>query len=291
MAFALASAASGALADATAPAGLTLPTPIEAKVSVPRIAALLPLSDEKRTIQLSDSLRLQFEQDGLTNSLPLSPLRTDLGGSAELQDLLQIRATAAGLDWDLDSWGGLGFVIARGNGVSSLLGDFVPTALSLAQNTTTTTAGLSAHLDLGDGWITSVSYTVDTTQLDLKVGASPTLATSSVHGQSYGVAIAKHGLFGDSDSLGISFSRPSDAYFGNVSLADAGLEGRVNLLGRYRGIRLANSAQETDIAFGYVTSFFDGALALQANAGYQMNADGQNGVNGVTVVSRAKINF
>ena len=32
-------------------------------------------------------------------------------------------------------------------------------------------------------------------------------------------------------------------------------------------------------------------LALQANAGYQMNAQGQPGTNGVTVLSRAKINF
>jgi hypothetical protein len=42
---------------------------------------------------------------------------------------------------------------------------------------------------------------------------------------------------------------------------------------------------------GYVTSFFNGALALQANAGYQMNLAGQSGTNSFSVISRAKINF
>lgn len=279
------------MADAIAPVGLTLPVPIDARVSVPRIEPLLPLSDESRTIQLSNALRMRFEQEGLPNDLQLSPLSTDLGGGAAIQDLLQVRATAASIDWDLDRWGSLGFVVERETGMSGLFADFTPAPLLLTRNATTSAAGLAAHVDLGDGWVTSVSYTLNTTQLDLKAGASPTLATNSVHGQAYGVAIAKHGLFGDADTLGISFSRPSDTYFGNISLADSGLEGRVNLLGRYRGIRLANSAQETDIALGYVTSFFDGALALQANAGYQINANGQNGANGVAVLSRAKINF
>jgi hypothetical protein len=98
-------------------------------------------------------------------------------------------------------------------------------------------------------------------------------------------------LFSDSDSLGLSVSRPSQDYFGNVSLADAGLEGSVNLMNNYRAVTLGNEAKETDIALGYVTSFFHGALSLQANAGYQVNANGQNGANGVTVLSRAKINF
>ncbi|MBV8799195.1 MAG: hypothetical protein JO208_05245, partial [Alphaproteobacteria bacterium] len=85
--------------------------------------------------------------------------------------------------------------------------------------------------------------------------------------------------------------RPSDDYFGSISLADAGLENRVNLLGRYPGFALGRQASETDIALGYVTTFFNGALALQANAGYEMNAGGQNGTNSLTVLSRAKINF
>jgi len=35
----------------------------------------------------------------------------------------------------------------------------------------------------------------------------------------------------------------------------------------------------------------NGALSLQANAGYQSNVAGQNGLNGVTLLSRANIRF
>ena len=121
--------------------------------------------------------------------------------------------------------------------------------------------------------------------------ASPVLAANATSGHSYGVSIAKHGLFGDADALGLSLSRPSDTYFGGISFADAGLESRVNLVDNYRGALANSGTKETDVALGYVTTFFNGALALQANAGYQMNVAGQPGVNSLTVLSRAKINF
>ena len=55
---------------------------------------------------------------------------------------------------------------------------------------------------------------------------------------------------------------------------------------------LANSqARESDVALGYVTSFLDGTLALQANAAYQLNAAGNQGQNAVTGVARAKLKF
>ena len=52
-----------------------------------------------------------------------------------------------------------------------------------------------------------------------------------------------------------------------------------------------NRAQETDIQLGYVTNFLDGAVALQTNAGYQTNAQGQPGATSVSLLSRAKIKF
>ena len=55
---------------------------------------------------------------------------------------------------------------------------------------------------------------------------------------------------------------------------------------------LANTpARESDVALGYVTTFLDGALALQANAAYQVNAAGTKGQTAVTGVARAKLNF
>jgi hypothetical protein len=55
--------------------------------------------------------------------------------------------------------------------------------------------------------------------------------------------------------------------------------------------RLPGNAGETDLQVGYVTSFLDGALALQANAAYQMNYQGQTGATSLAVLSRAKIKF
>lgn len=216
-----------------------------------------------------------------------APAEPNLPVSLEIP---QSRSSVAALDVDVTKWGGVALTGMSASGPSDLLGSFAPNALGLA-GAKTSAAGLSAHVKFGGGWVTSFSYNADISQLDLKAGASSALATSTSHGHSYGVAVAKHGLFGDADALGLSLSRPSDTYFGGISFADAGLESRVNLLDNYRGALASSGTKETDVALGYVTTFFNGALALQANAGYQMNVGGQTGVNSLTVLSRAKINF
>jgi hypothetical protein len=87
-------------------------------------------------------------------------------------------------------------------------------------------------------------------------------------------------LFGD-DAFGIALSRPLEIYTGSKSF------GVVN-----NNFALANTqARESDVEFGYVTSFLDGSLALQANAAYQVNAAGTKGQNAVAGVARAKLNF
>ena len=76
------------------------------------------------------------------------------------------------------------------------------------------------------------------------------------------------------DALGIAVSRPLQVYNGGLNAA------------------LANSqARESDVELGYVTSFLDGTLALQANAAYQLNAAGNQGQSAVTGVARAKLKF
>ena len=57
------------------------------------------------------------------------------------------------------------------------------------------------------------------------------------------------------------------------------------------GNRAPTQTPETDLQVGYVTQFLNGALALQANASYQMNYQGLSGANSVSVLSRAKIKF
>jgi hypothetical protein len=74
--------------------------------------------------------------------------------------------------------------------------------------------------------------------------------------------------------LGISVSRPLQVYTGAIGAALAG-----------------NQARESDVELGYVTSFLDGTLALQANAAYQYNAAGYEGETAVTGVARARLKF
>ena len=51
------------------------------------------------------------------------------------------------------------------------------------------------------------------------------------------------------------------------------------------------AATEDDIQLGYVTNFLNGAVALQTNAAYQTNFQGQPGATSVSLLSRAKIKF
>ncbi|MFL5237620.1 MAG: hypothetical protein ACJ8EL_08455 [Rhizomicrobium sp.] len=283
-------AAGGAVADATAPENLALPMPVTSKIAVPQVAPLNLLPDEIRSIDVSKTLHVQIAEEGFLSHMDFASGFSSPPAETATAQLPDAHVATTNLTWDFSQWGSLGLAAENGTGISTLLGDFTPTTLSFAGNARTSAAGLAAHVRLGNGWVTTFSYNADVTQLDLKVGSSPAIGTTSLHGRSYGLSIAKHGLFGDADALGLSVSRPTEDYFGSVSLADAGLESRINLLDRYPGVTLSN-AKETDIALGYVTTFFNGALALQANAGYQMNVGGQNGTNSVTVLSRAKINF
>ena len=50
-------------------------------------------------------------------------------------------------------------------------------------------------------------------------------------------------------------------------------------------------APESDFQLGYITNFMDGAVALQTNAAYQTNFQGQPGATSVSLLSRAKIKF
>jgi len=253
--------------------------------------------DNVKVLELSPGLHLFSGQAGLPRDFfRLSPaFAAPIPDSAaplalQMPELSREYSSSAALQWDVSKWAGLQLATVSGTGSPSLLGDYTPPPLAFANNLQTSSAALSAHVTFGAGWVTSFSYNVDTSRLDLKAGATAGLGTSTTHGDSYSISVAKRGLFGSADSLGLSVSRPSENYFGSVSLADVGLENRIDLMRNYRSIALTD-AKETDIALGYVTTFFNGALALQANAGYQVNANGQNGASGVTVLSRAKINF
>jgi hypothetical protein len=285
--------ASGAIG---APDRLDLPLPVSTSIAVTMPGA--EFDDGTKVLELSPGLHLTMGESGISSDFfRLSPVfgaqASDTAAPLALQlpELPRESSATAALQWDVSNWAGLQLTTVTGAGSPSLLGDYTPPPLSFADSVQSSAAALSAHVTLGNGWVTSFSYNVNISRLDLKAGATADLGVSTAHGQSYSVSIARRGLFDNADSLGLSVSRPTEGYFGGISLAgDAGPEDRIDLMSNYRGIALSDS-KETDIALGYVTTFLNGKLALQANAGYQLNANGQSGVNGVTVLSRAKINF
>lgn len=202
--------------------------------------------------------------------------------------VLPSETSASSVRWDFTKWLGLDLTAARGDERNGLLGKFEPGVLPSQRSARAAAVGLSARFGFGAGWVTSFSYNEGIAQLNLRpsglLGDGDTL-----HSRAYGIAVAKHGLFSGDDSFGLTVSRPLELYNGGASLP-AAASGRDALIGSDRNLLLGGT-KETDVELGYVTTFFDGALALQANAGYQMNLAGQRGQNSVTVLSRAKINF
>ena len=248
------------------------------------------------TVALQDDLHLRLGASELTPvrdpfEVPVYTMLAQIEGPGMLLDQRQASSTMAALSWDFAKWGGLGLTMSQTSEQNGLLGGLSSGALDLANAANTSAMGLSARVGFGDGWVTTAAYSEGVTQLDLRAANSIVTAADPLHSRSYGVAIAKRGLFGD-DSLGLAVSRPIQVYSGsvNLALADA-IDKNYNLvLGRER-LSLATQTPETDFELGYVTTFLDGSLALQANAAYQMNLQGQSGANAVSVLSRAKINF
>jgi hypothetical protein len=194
-------------------------------------------------------------------------------------------ALVAGVSWDAAKWASFGLTASNIVERDSVLGTDAP-----GSNANTTALGLSARVRFGNGWSTTASYSEGISQLDLRAGVMPALGNAdSLHTRSYGIAIAKNGLFGD-DTLGLAVSQPAlgEGEFitmpGDAAAAPA-------FFARNHLLDQVGRAQETDVEIGYVTSFLDGSLALQTNASFQMNYDGQNGQNAVSLLSRARIKF
>jgi hypothetical protein len=188
-------------------------------------------------------------------------------------NLRSIGTTSASLNWNFTDWGAVGLTASHSNGNSALLG----AALRNGTPADSSALGISARVGFAEGWVTTLTYAEGVTQLDLNRDLA---GKFDVHSEAYGIGLARTGLFGD-DAFGIALSRPLDIYTGSKSF------GVVN-----NNFALANTqARESDVEFGYVTSFLDGSLALQANAAYQVNAAGTKGQNAVAGVARAKLNF
>jgi hypothetical protein len=229
------------------------------------------------SVALADSLRLHAGRS-LSTATPVLEGYTPASLAGQIAPRGIIETTSAGLDWSFTDWAGVGVTASQTSENGSLLGAVTAGASETAA------VGISARVGFGEGWVTTLAFNEGVTQLDLSqsglVGGG-----DSVRSQAYGLSIAKHGLFGD-DVLGIAVSRPVQL-FGNANFAalNAGAKSGSGAVLR------PNAAPESDFQLGYVTTFLDGALALQANAAYQLNANGDKGQDAVSVLSRAKIKF
>ncbi len=232
------------------------------------------------TFALSDSVDLEFGHANLS----LGAIDANQTGSfsSDLAERLRtganvIGTTSANLSWNFSDWGALSLMASRSSGNGLLLGS-VNTGVGNAGLADSASLGISARVGFGEGWVTTIAYSEGVTQLDLNrdglIGRF-----DPVRSQAYGLGLAKQGLFG-ADALGIAVSRPLQIFSAdnvgafNSSLAFA-----------------SSQARESDVELGYVTSFLDGTLALQANAAYQLNPAGIKGQTAVTGVARAKLNF
>ena len=146
---------------------------------------------------------------------------------------------------------------------------------------------VTANVKFDGGWVTTASYGEGLTKLDVKPSALGLSSAGELHRTGYAIAVAKHGVFGD-DALGLSVSQPADSDGGYATfdghVSQPAFIGADHLL-------MIDQKPETDIEVGYVTNFLDGAVALQTNAAYDMNFQGQGGTNAVELLSRAKIKF
>ena len=235
------------------------------------------------TLLPSDDVKLRLGAS--INSERLDRFRFDpiltSGNLALSYDPSQTRSLLAGLSWDISRAIGLDVsgISAERSGVP--VG--VANAAAIAPRALTNAINVAARMNLGQGWVTTASFSEGMTQLDQRGGLK-----SDTREQSYAIAIAKHGLFGE-DALGLSVSRPSPGMANGFNSLMGGGDLPPLVIGR--GQSLGARAPETDFQLGYVTNFLDGAVALQTNAAYQTNIQGQPGANALSLLSRAKIKF
>ena len=234
------------------------------------------------TFAPADNLRIRL--GAVLNDQRLDRFQFDAGAPtgplALTYDASQSRSLLGGLSFDLSSAFGVDVT-----GIASQRSG-IPLGFTrdngLAPRSSTAALDVSAHMDFGRGWVTTASFSEGLTQLD----PQNAFAGGTLREQSYSVAIAKRGVFGD-DVLGLAFSRPAPSMAGSFSALSAVGDMPLTVAPRVP----LNRAQETDIQLGYVTNFLDGAVALQTNAAYQTNTQGQPGATSVSLLSRAKIKF
>ncbi|MCH8006740.1 MAG: hypothetical protein IH888_11005 [Planctomycetes bacterium] len=243
------------------------------------------------SVTLLGDLRLHFGR--ASSSIELisnAPGALPYDFAASLGGLHTAQTNTAGLDWNFADWGGIGLSASQGREMGSLLSSAVSGPIRAATAAETTALGISARVGFGGGWVTTFAYNEGVTQLNLSSNGIVT-NFDPVRSQAFGFAVAKRGLFGN-DVLGMTVSRPLQNFAaGNLSVMLTPSPDSVLGVPTPTFAPVGTDAKEADFELGYVTTFMDGALALQANAAYQLNANGDQGQDAVSVLSRARIQF
>jgi hypothetical protein len=205
------------------------------------------------------------------------------GPLALTYDASQSKSLLGGISFDPSRALGLDIsgIVSERSGVPLGFGN----AAGIAPRASTQALTASAHMDLGRGWVTTASFSEGMTQLDQRLTPA-----ANLHEQSFAFAITKHGLFGD-DALGLSFSRPAPSLAGSLAGLSASNDLPLIVAQGVSPVRPGVRATENDFQLGYVTNFLGGAVALQTNAAYQTNFQGQPGATSVSALSRVKFKF
>ena len=164
-------------------------------------------------------------QRGYTSYLPdaYSALAR-VGGQSTFYNPRGADLLLAGVSWDVSRWASVGLSASRTT--ESMAHSASPSrVLMRGRDSYFSPWGISARLHLGDGWVTTATYSEGVTQLDLKPGALQLASgDSSISSRSYGIVIAKDGLFGN-DALGFAVSRPPLGTEGNEFVTMPGAPG------------------------------------------------------------------
>jgi hypothetical protein len=252
------------------------------ELQLPYLAATAQSGYAGARMMLADGLRFSFAQAFLRSNPGF--FRSEVPGFASNYGAVAFDGryadtVLAGLNWNFAKWAGMGFTASQTVERDGALGN----AAVAAERARIVALGLSAHVGFGSGWVTTLSYNQARAQLSLNPGFSAATGDGILRSKSYCLSVAKQGLFGH-DALGLSLSRPS----GGFNPAAPANEMQFQFYGRDK--LFADMMPETDIEVGYITSFLDAPVALQANASYQVNYNGLN-KDSVSFISRAKIKF
>lgn len=221
-----------------------------------------------------DSATQAYEDEILTLDEELANLAQDPTHLRSAQN------TVAAMSWQVAPWGVVGLNAAYTEEENSFLGTYEQGALALTADAATTSVGFGARFNLGDDWVMSASWSRGVSEAS-PVAGSLFQSFSTMESQAYGLALSRLGIFGETDSLGFSVSRPLHITNGSaVITASTGVTEEREILYSTEVVDLASSTPETDYEVGYTARLDDG-LTLQTNAMYQQDVGGEAGKDAV----------